>query len=163
MGRRKGRGIAAAKAEARRRVRLPKARAWLRSFEGGDVVRAYRNHFDLHLRTVFLDLEALGVEIPERWWKTRDRLLREADPSRAWDPPDSDDTFAFIAGYTEGGFAYGITWEEAAALEASSSDAAAWTDDFDEEAEAERWGSIEDAEEEPPRRVFSPGDDDIPF
>lgn len=23
-----------------------------------------------------------------------------------------DDTFAFIAGYTSGGFAYGITWEE---------------------------------------------------
>lgn len=27
-------------------------------------------------------------------------------------PPDSDDQFAFIAGYTEGGAAYGITWEE---------------------------------------------------
>ena len=25
---------------------------------------------------------------------------------------DQDDTFAYIAGYTEGGFAYGITWEE---------------------------------------------------
>ena len=25
---------------------------------------------------------------------------------------ESDDTFAFIAGYTSGGFAYGITWEE---------------------------------------------------
>ena len=26
--------------------------------------------------------------------------------------PDSDAQFAFIAGYTEGGFPYGITWEE---------------------------------------------------
>jgi Uncharacterised protein family (UPF0158) len=26
--------------------------------------------------------------------------------------PDSDDQFAFIAGYTEGGFPYGVTWEE---------------------------------------------------
>jgi hypothetical protein len=26
--------------------------------------------------------------------------------------PDSDDRFAFIAGYTEGGFPYGVTWEE---------------------------------------------------
>lgn len=25
---------------------------------------------------------------------------------------ESDDTFAFIAGYTSGGFPYGITWEE---------------------------------------------------
>jgi hypothetical protein len=27
-------------------------------------------------------------------------------------PQDSDDRFAFIAGYTEGGFPYGTTWEE---------------------------------------------------
>ncbi len=26
--------------------------------------------------------------------------------------PDSDEHFAYIAGYTEGGFPYGITWEE---------------------------------------------------
>ena len=25
---------------------------------------------------------------------------------------ESDETFAFIAGYTECGFAYGVTWEE---------------------------------------------------
>ena len=25
---------------------------------------------------------------------------------------ESDDTFAFIVGYTSGGFAYGVTWEE---------------------------------------------------
>lgn len=25
---------------------------------------------------------------------------------------ESDETFAFIAGYTSGGFPYGITWEE---------------------------------------------------
>lgn len=26
--------------------------------------------------------------------------------------PDSDDQFAFIVGYTEGGFPYGTTWDE---------------------------------------------------
>lgn len=25
---------------------------------------------------------------------------------------DQDEHFAYIAGYTEGGFAYGVTWEE---------------------------------------------------
>lgn len=25
---------------------------------------------------------------------------------------DSDEIYAFIAGYTEGGFPYGVTWEE---------------------------------------------------
>ena len=32
---------------------------------------------------------------------------------------ESDDTFAFIAGYTSCGFAYGITWEEMEAIEQS--------------------------------------------
>jgi hypothetical protein len=26
--------------------------------------------------------------------------------------PDQDETFAYIAGYTEAGFAYGVTWQE---------------------------------------------------
>jgi hypothetical protein len=30
-------------------------------------------------------------------------------------------TFAYIAGYTEGGFAYGVTWEEWEQLEQESS------------------------------------------
>lgn len=30
---------------------------------------------------------------------------------------ESDDTFAFIAGYTASGFPYGITWEEMAEIE----------------------------------------------
>lgn len=30
----------------------------------------------------------------------------------AFSKPESDDIFAFIAGYTEGGFPYGITWDE---------------------------------------------------
>lgn len=29
-----------------------------------------------------------------------------------FDEFESDDTFVFIAGYTSGGFPYGITWEE---------------------------------------------------
>lgn len=30
---------------------------------------------------------------------------------------DSDENFAFIAGYTSGGFPYGITWEEMEEIE----------------------------------------------
>lgn len=32
---------------------------------------------------------------------------------------ESDDTFAFITGYTAGGFPYGITWEEMAEIESN--------------------------------------------
>lgn len=41
--------------------------------------------------------------------KKRRRSGRGEDPPCL---PDSDDTFAYIAGYTEGGAPYGITWEE---------------------------------------------------
>ena len=34
---------------------------------------------------------------------------------------DQDETFAYIAGYTEGGFAYGVTWEEWEQFEQESS------------------------------------------
>ncbi|WP_139800769.1 hypothetical protein [Geothermobacter hydrogeniphilus] len=33
--------------------------------------------------------------------------------------PYSDEHFAYIAGYTEGGFPYGITWEEMREIEAA--------------------------------------------
>lgn len=35
--------------------------------------------------------------------------------------PDSDEHFAYIAGYTEGGSPYGLTWEEMEAVERSAS------------------------------------------
>ncbi len=37
--------------------------------------------------------------------------------------PESDDTFAYIAGYTDGGFPYGITWEEMQEIEIAESNA----------------------------------------
>ncbi len=35
---------------------------------------------------------------------------------------ESDETFAFIAGYTSGGFLYGITWEEMNEIEKNEVD-----------------------------------------
>ncbi len=34
---------------------------------------------------------------------------------------ESDEYFAYIAGYTDGGFPYGITWEEASEIEKNDS------------------------------------------
>lgn len=53
---------------------------------------------------------------------------------------ESDETFAYIAGYTSGGFAYGITWEE--------------------------WEKIEKEEEERQKQLneeFDITEDDLPF
>lgn len=36
--------------------------------------------------------------------------------------PDSDEHFAYIAGYTGGGAPYGVTWDEMGATERSAAD-----------------------------------------
>jgi hypothetical protein len=53
---------------------------------------------------------------------SRDKKIRFSAQSAIGGTCDSDETFAFIAGYTEGGAPYGITWEEAARLEAGHCD-----------------------------------------
>lgn len=41
--------------------------------------------------------------------------------------PDSDEHFAYIAGYTDGGAPYGVTWEEMEAAERSAADEVIFT------------------------------------
>lgn len=41
--------------------------------------------------------------------------------------PDSDENFAHIAGYTDGGAPYGVTWEEMEAAERSAADEVVFT------------------------------------
>ncbi len=40
---------------------------------------------------------------------------------------DSDEHFAYIAGYTDGGAPYGVTWEEMEAAERSAADEVVFT------------------------------------
>jgi hypothetical protein len=48
-------------------------------------------------------------------------MNRSARPHSDFPCLDQDETFTYIAGYTEGGFAYGVTWEEWEQLEQESS------------------------------------------
>jgi len=50
-----------------------------------------------------------------------ERMNRSARPPSDFPCLDQDETFAYIAGYTEGGFAYGVTWEEWEQFEQESS------------------------------------------
>lgn len=43
-------------------------------------------------------------------YKARSGMAKSREKTR--DDGESDETFAFIAGYTEGGAPYGITWGE---------------------------------------------------
>jgi hypothetical protein len=68
-----------------------------------------------------IELRLLGVAVSDQRLaqakatedeKARQRAARkhEQDTAREW--PDSDEYFAYIAGYTSGGMPYGVRWEE---------------------------------------------------
>lgn len=88
----------------RREARLKKARAWVPTYSGSHLVRAYRKKFGVDPACALRDLGEIGAIPPEKL-----AVMQRAIYDRY---PDSDDTFFFIAGYTPGGAPYGVTWEE---------------------------------------------------
>src|SRR5258705_4331628 len=106
-----------------RSARLESARSsWLKTYNGRDIASDYRKHFSVDWVCAFTELEMLGVKI-DAGYKRRAlrsvendivaRLRRKARREETYDPPfDQEEHYAYIAGYTAWGFAYGITWEE---------------------------------------------------
>ena len=110
-------------------ARLESARAtqWVKKYTGKNVVRGYCKWFGVDELCAVIELRVLGVPISaERENDLRQRAARRtitaagrkerkkklAEIAEVDECPDSDETFAFIAGYTPAGFAYGTTWEE---------------------------------------------------
>lgn len=115
-----------------RRQRLDAAKHWLPDFEGGNIARAYCKHYGIDWVSAFVELEILGVKIDPIYkekvlesvrtqteTKRRKRLQKTIEEDNL--PFDQDENFAYIAGYTSGGFPYGVTWEEWEALDAFES------------------------------------------
>jgi hypothetical protein len=105
-----------------RSARLQSARSWLKTYTGKSVAAGYRKHFGIDWVCALKELEMLGVKIDEGYKnnllksvaggvaaRRRRRLQRKTTLDEF---ADQDENFAYIAGYTEAGFAYGVTWEE---------------------------------------------------
>lgn len=105
-----------------RSARLQSARSWLKTYTGENIVAGYRKHFGIDWFCAFKELETLGVKIDDEY---KNKLLktlagsvaarrrRELRRKEAFCGSfDQDETFSYIAGYTQAGFAYGVTWEE---------------------------------------------------
>jgi hypothetical protein len=109
-----------------REGRLQSARAtrWVERCEGKDIVKGYAKWFAVDLLCAVAELRSLGVTVTEdrenrlrvtmeaRAAAKRREGERRAERDRAELCADSDETCACIAGYTAGGFAFGVTWEE---------------------------------------------------
>jgi len=108
----------------KRDARLQAARNWIPAYEGKNLVRGYAKWYGVDLLCSIIELRTLGIQVDENYEANvrrsienraeRRKKRRLARMERNLDDlyPDSNDTFAYIAGYTSWGFPYGVTWEE---------------------------------------------------
>lgn len=112
--------------EQRRQARLQKGKQWLFTYNGSPkhMNKHYREKFHVDAMTAAKDLQALGVNYTqeqldqikrseEQRLERRRREKEKKEQNRLAELyDDCDDRFAFIAGYTGGGAAYGLQWED---------------------------------------------------
>ena len=106
-----------------RNKRLDQAEQWVAQYSGQHILSGYRKRFKVDLLTAIQDLFLLGViDQEKRDLLTKQELARQSavhirreekkKAEQAALHADQDERFYYIAGYTSGGFPYGITWEE---------------------------------------------------
>lgn len=106
--------------------RIRKAQQWLTTYTGSPkkITKHYRERFHLDINTAVRDLQEIGVVFTQEYLdavkkseeeRINQKHKKEAEKKQAELDmlyEDSDDTFAYIVGYTSGGAPYGTTWEE---------------------------------------------------
>ncbi len=108
-----------------RAARLQSAKHWLPTYTGRDLVKGYRNWYSVSTVCAIIELRQLGIKVDEQrlvqakrteeskvMRSSRKRQQRAEKYLAADELFESDETFAYVAGYTEWGFPYGVTWEE---------------------------------------------------
>lgn len=104
-----------------RGARLQAAKRWIAEYRGRNLVRGYRKWFGVSDVCAVLELRMLGVDTPDARLEQarRDEQARATQSARRKEKHAAessmggwDDEFASIAGYTEGGAPYGLTWAE---------------------------------------------------
>lgn len=95
-----------------RKGRLQAAPRWIEK----NLVQSYSNHFGVDKMGAVHELEMLGYSISEKYKRDLQNALiqkhKQKELEKEFIDEESDEIFAFIAGYTSGGAPYGITWEE---------------------------------------------------
>jgi hypothetical protein len=105
----------------RRDARLQAAKRWIAEYRGKNLVRGYRKWFGVNGVCAVLELRMLGIDIPDARLEQarRGERARAAQSARRKEKHAAessmggwDGELAFIAGCTEGGAPYGVTWAE---------------------------------------------------
>ena len=105
-----------------RSARLQSAGNWLKTYNGKNIAAGYRRHFAVDWACAFKELEMLSIKIDSAYKNqivksveghiAARKLIKSRRQETYEEPFEQDEYFAYIAGYTAAGFAYGITWEE---------------------------------------------------
>ena len=105
-------------------VRMEQAKSWLETYDGEHIIKAYSKFFGLNLKNALKEVDLVGAEISSQEREYTKELIKKRKQEKEqkkekrrvakeqYEFEDYDDTFAFIAGYTEGGVPFGITYEE---------------------------------------------------
>jgi hypothetical protein len=115
-----------------KQIRLNSAADWIKKYNGKNIVSGYAKWFGVDKISAINELKAVGVLIPESLenqiiasHKSRieqKRIIREKKKSADTIFIESDDNFAYIVGYTSGGFPYGLTHAEFKIIESEIAD-----------------------------------------
>jgi RimJ/RimL family protein N-acetyltransferase len=105
-------------------VRKKKAKGWVKTYTGTDIVKDYRAHFKgVDVACAVRELKEIGYQFEPDY---ENNVLRaeaarinqihrnkeKKQQSEIYDNDFQDDNFFFIAGHTSGGAPYGVTWEQ---------------------------------------------------
>ncbi|WP_096153987.1 MULTISPECIES: hypothetical protein [Bacillus] len=104
-------------------VRMKKGKEWIETYQGKNIITSYSKTFGLNLKNSKKELQMLGAKISQEEEKYVTRIMKEKKQAKLRKKEkkrnealkeliESDETFAFIAGCTEGGAPFGITHEE---------------------------------------------------
>jgi hypothetical protein len=107
----------------KRSGRLQSARGWLAKFRGRHIARAYSRWYGVDRLCAIQELRMLGVQLDPNYVRAVEITYREKSRCKPQSKPqpehphgvygiDFDENFEFIAGHTEGGAAFGVSWEQ---------------------------------------------------
>ena len=107
-----------------RKHRLGLSKEWIGSYDGKNIVRGYAKWYGVDLLCAIKELRINGVMVDEEYETIIKKSIEEKAQAKRINAENrekkltdiqddySDSRFAFIAGYTSGGAAYGLTHQE---------------------------------------------------
>ena len=113
-----------------RQGRLNSAVEWVEKYNGKNIIAGYAKWFGVDKICAIKELKSIGVVFPENLvnqiiasHKSRlkqKRIIQEKNKITDTMLLETDDNFAFIVGYTSGGFPYGLTHDDVKQIESEN-------------------------------------------